>query len=83
MVTRPARRGTLKVPAHCHPLTQFVFTEMNRQRVSMGELAERVGCERHSIGNWRFCRNPRLDLLVAAMNALGFELTPVPMERDQ
>jgi transposase-like protein len=55
-----------------------MFAEMIRQEISLSELSRRVGCDYHTIASWRCQCNPQLQLLDAAITALGFDLMPVP-----
>jgi hypothetical protein len=75
-------RGRLSVPTRGLPTVRFVFEEMNRQRRTITEVAERAGISVHAIRNWRYCRNPQLLGLEAVLNVLGFDLVPVPRDRQ-
>ncbi len=57
-----------------HPLVRELFRRMNEDRVVMQEVANRAGLKRTTISDWRYMRMPKLDLFVAAANALGYEV---------
>jgi len=71
-------RGKLPIPHHTHPLVRRLFQEMNRQKTTLTEVAERAGMPRSTISNWRYCHTPRVSDLDAALNVLGLELSVRP-----
>jgi len=74
-------RGRIPVPKHCHPLVQQLIAEMNRQRTTLTEVGDRAGIDRGTISDWRYRRAPRVDLLEAALNVIGFRLAVVEDDR--
>jgi hypothetical protein len=77
LVDRQSRsrfRGRMSVPKHAHPAVRKLFAEMNRQRTTIDEVAERSGLSTAGISEWRYRRMPKIDTLEAALNVLGFEL---------
>ncbi len=70
-------RGKHAVPKRAHPLVRTIFAEMNRQDMTLTELAEAAGFGRGTISDWRYRRAPKVDHLEAALNALGLRLVAV------
>jgi hypothetical protein len=68
-------RGRIPIPRRAHPLVRRLFEEMNRQEVTLTELAAESGFERGTISDWRYRRAPKVDHLEAALNVLGLRLT--------
>lgn len=68
-------RGKLPIPSHTHPLVRRLFDEMNRQKTTVTEVAERAGFRRGTISEWRYRYSPRVCDLDAALNVLGLELS--------
>ena len=62
------------VPDCGHPAVRFIFSEMNRQRASLGQVERRSGVTGEAIRKWRRQRSPNLVLVEAVLNALGYEL---------
>lgn len=56
------------------PLVQQLVEVMNEQQASGADVERRAGLCRSTVGNWRRRVMPRLDLFVAAANALGYEV---------
>lgn len=63
-----------KVPPRGHPFVRFIFEEINTQRASLAQVAERSGVTADGIRKWRDQRGPRLGLVEAVLNCLGYEL---------
>lgn len=61
-------------PAHVHPLVRRLFAEMKAQGVSVPDLAAKAGVTDQTIYYWRTAKAPSVPNLVAAFNALGFDL---------
>lgn len=68
-------RGKLAVGTHAHPLVRRLIAELNRERTTLNEVAERSGVSRHTVYQWRYTRQPRLDNFIAALNAIDLDLT--------
>lgn len=77
----PKWRKPLPIPKHAHPFIRTLYLQMNRQRTTMLEVAERSGLRRQTIWDWANRVDPRLSDLEAALNVLGFEL--VVKETDE
>lgn len=67
-------RGRLTIPKHAHPLVRRLILELNRQSTTMHELSERSGVHLRTIQTWRHKNLPKIDLLEACFNTLGFRL---------
>lgn len=72
-------RGRTPVPAHAHPVVQTLFNEMNRQRTTINEVAERAGLSTAGVSDWRYRKMPTVANLAAALNVIGLELTVRPL----
>jgi DNA-binding phage protein len=75
-------RGKLPIPRHTHPLVRRLFQELNRQKTTITEIADRAGFRRGTISDWRYRSEPRVSDLDAALNVLGLELTVRPKRED-
>lgn len=78
----PNPPGNLPVPERAHPLIRTLVVEMNRQKVSMYDIADRSGVPRQTIYNWRRGTVPNAANLDAAFNVLGFRLVPMPLNHQ-
>lgn len=82
MVDRQSRsrfRGRMSIPKHVHPVVAKLFREMNQQRTTLGEVAERSGLSVTCLSDWRYRKMPTVANLDAAFNALGLTLTVRPL----
>lgn len=68
----------VKRPEHAHPLVHRLFDEMNRQRIGMGDMAERSGVAIGTIETWRTKRCPTLVNIEACFGVLGMEMLVRP-----
>jgi lambda repressor-like predicted transcriptional regulator len=68
---------SLQVPENVNPIVKLIFTEMNRQRVSVAQMSERSGIHRDTLRDWRTRTVPSLNNVQAALEVLGIELMPV------
>lgn len=68
-------RGKLPIPRHVHPLVRRLFVEMNQQKTTLTEVADRAGIRRGTVSDWRYRYTPRVADLDAALNVLGLELS--------
>ncbi len=59
---------------HCHPLVQQMFEIAKEKKATQASISDRVGIDRATMRKWRFKYTPRLALLEAALNVLGYEL---------
>lgn len=62
------------IPKNCHPKVRFLFEEMNRQRCTISQMAERSGINKNTFKDWRTRTNPTIDNLEACYAVIGFEL---------
>jgi len=72
-------RGKIPVPPKAHPLVRALIEEMNAQRVTLTEMAERSGVSRATISEWRYRSAPCVETLVACFNVLGLDLVVRPV----
>lgn len=68
------RFGRLSIPPHAHPLVRRLWMEMNRNRITVKDVAERAGIGQKTMNEWRKRRNPSVANLVACFNVLGLDL---------
>lgn len=67
-------RGKLPIPPHAHPLVRQFFRELNEQKTTIREVAERASFRCGTISDWRYRREPTLSNFVAALNTIGLDL---------
>lgn len=60
---------------HAHPLVKFLDDELVISRRTKHWLCKHSGVPRTTIDRWYSGSRPRLDLLEAAINSLGFTIT--------
>lgn len=65
-----------EIPANSHPLVRLLFAEMMRQGISNEHLAHKSGVSHNAINNMRKT-TPRVVLLEAVLNAIGFDLVAI------
>ncbi|WP_162820201.1 hypothetical protein [Microvirga calopogonii] len=75
------RRMRVTVPEHAGPHVRLVFAEMARQGVNYWELEGRSGIQKATIKAWRYKNVPSLTSLESCLNALGWDLIPLPKDR--
>lgn len=75
-------RGRLKIPRHAHPFVRRLIGELNKQDMTMHELAEQSGVHVRTIQAWRWKNLPKIDLLEACFNALGLRLVIEKLDDD-
>lgn len=75
---RPLR---ITAPETGDPRVKFLFKEIVDRQISILDIATAVGMDVRSIYRWREGHNPRLDLLEACLNTLGYTLTVIPLEK--
>lgn len=51
------------------------FQLAQEQRISQADIAERAGLNKDTIKDWRTRTVPRIDMVNAALNVLGYELS--------
>lgn len=73
---RPFRTATGKPHPAAHRLVHRLWGEMNAQRVSQEDVAERAGVSSSGMRKWRRGdRAPNLNDIEACLNVLGLEVT--------
>jgi transcriptional regulator with XRE-family HTH domain len=81
------RRGSrfvpLRVHSGAHPLVRELVDILNRDRLTLTEIAQRAGIDRCVMHRWRCRSNPSVALLQAALNAAGYELRIAPIAEHQ
>lgn len=68
------KRGRIPTPQHTHPLVTELVARMNTEHATFNDIGQRAGIKRDTISGWTRHRMPKLDLFVAAANALGYEV---------
>lgn len=71
---------TITEAPHANPLVRKLIALMNEQKVSWYRLSELTKISRETFRTWRTTHNPRVDLLIACFNVLGYTLVVVPIE---
>lgn len=74
-------RGQIPIPAKAHPLVKAMVGLMNKHGVTFTDLEEDVGLCRQSMSDWRYRRQPKIDNFDAALNAIGYKLQIVELEK--
>lgn len=69
------RRGKIKIAPNAHPCVRRFMQEMNEQQTTFAEVAPRANIGVDTMRFWQTRHMPRVDLLDAALNVLGYELT--------
>lgn len=72
-------RAEYDLPSNTPPLIRQLYQAIEANRLSIHAIAKRSGVNKGVIARWRRC-NPRVDLLVATLNALDLDLVIVPRE---
>lgn len=65
-----SRFQPVKIPEGAHPFVRLLYREMNRQRTSIPDVADRSGVSMNTIRTWRHSQ-PVLPNLEACFNVLG------------
>jgi hypothetical protein len=55
---------------------------MNRQRIGIADMADRVGISRFTMKGWKTSHCPRIVELEACYNVLGYKLTLLVLKDD-
>lgn len=66
------------IPERAGPHVKLVFAEMARQKLRYWDLEGRSGVRVACFKAWRHKNRPSWEGLTAALNSLGWDLTPVP-----
>jgi len=64
----------LTVPERAHPMVRDLYRLMNEEQVGLLDMSERVGTHKDTITGWRTKSTPRVDMLEACLNVLGYRL---------
>lgn len=76
------RRGRIKIVPNAHPCVRRFIEELNNQKTTFAEVASRTNVGIDTMRFWQSRHVPRVDLLDAALNAIGYELAVRP-KREQ
>lgn len=76
------RRNHVTIPPDAHPMVQFIYAEIERQGLCIGDVADLVGVPYKTISSWRSKHNPNLENLQACLNVLGFQLSVEKLDED-
>ena len=79
------------LPTAAHPLVKRLFQEAARQRIGIRELCRKAGISPNAPPRWKHCSKardksryePRLSILEACFNVLGYRLDVVPVVEDE
>ena len=67
-----------------HPIVRFIWEQINHQRASQEDIAERSGVAASTMRKWRDgVRSPRMVELESVVNALGYELKVTLKEENR
>lgn len=67
-----------------HPIVRWIWEQINSQRASQEDVAERAGVNSSTLRKWRDgVRSPRVVELEAVVNVLGYKLKVVLQEERQ
>lgn len=62
------------------PQVRFLFDTMAEEGVTAKEVAFRAGIGEDTLKDWRLRSGPRLSMIEAALNVMGWTLSPKPLE---
>lgn len=81
---RKRYEGKITVPERAHPLVKQFFRLMNKDGWLFTDVAKRSGLCRQSIAKFGIRERgaPKLDMLIAALNAIGYDLKIVPRKKE-
>lgn len=74
------RYHPVTIPQDAPPIVQFIFTEMNRQRITPATLAKESAVNWNTIKDWRTRNEPTLCRIEAVLKVLGYALITRPLE---
>lgn len=69
------------IPDRCSPLVRRLFEIMGENWVGVSDIAERTGLGKRTIQKWRTTHVPDLMNFEAALNALGYGLRIVHLDK--
>lgn len=64
--------------SNAHPFVHFITRKMNERQITPGEIERAVGMGMNVTRDWRGGTRPRIDILEAALDYLGYRLEIVP-----
>lgn len=70
------------IPEKAHPLVQSIFDEMNNQKMTYIQLADKAGISFKILERWRTGVTPQLQTLAVVLTALNLTLTVVRIKYD-
>lgn len=70
------------IPENAHPLVQSIFDEMNNQKMTYIQLADKAGISFKILERWRTGVTPQLQTLAVVLTALNLTLTVVRINYD-
>lgn len=80
---RGSRLYPLKVTDHAHPLVRQLTELMNKEGVTLDDVARRSGIHRGVIHKWRYRSNPNIAAFEAVANVLEYDLKLVRKPRRE
>lgn len=72
----------LKVPEKANPLVRTLYDKMIEHRVGVLEMSHRSGVNANTLKDWRHRTCPTVDNLEACLNAVGYTLTVVAIDKS-
>ena len=70
------------IPPKAHPIVQTIFLEMNNQRITYIQLAEKSGVGFKMLERWRTGVSPQLQTLELVLSALDLTLVTMKEHHD-
>lgn len=70
----PKKFKKKSIPEYAHPLVQSIFAEMNSQKLTYNQLAERSTVKAKVFERWRGGVLPQLQTLEMVLEALNLDL---------
>ena len=70
------------IPPRAHPIVQAIFLEMNNQRITYVQLAEKSGVGFKMLERWRTGVSPQLQTLELVLSALDLTLVTMKEHHD-
>jgi transcriptional regulator with XRE-family HTH domain len=70
------------IPPKAHPIVQAIFLEMNNQRITYVQLAEKSGVGFKMLERWRTGVSPQLQTLELVLSALDLTLVTMKEHHD-
>jgi transcriptional regulator with XRE-family HTH domain len=70
------------IPLKAHPIVQAIFLEMNNQRITYVQLAEKSGVGFKMLERWRTGVSPQLQTLELVLSALDLTLVTMKEHHD-